>query len=236
MARAPHRPVPSRARPPARRWFVRLRGCAWRCRRRAVDRRRPRKSRAGANDDPRGDVRDRRRAGFLHVVPALDPELAATRTLSGPEPVGTTATEWSRTLGGGAPRSGVVAHAHALAHRLPNTVLLGAFVAAVAALNVLWRTIETRPPHWDMGHHLSKSVVYLHHFSLAHPLEFLSSYHFYPPLVYWVTDVFYAVGGSQAMWVAVLSNVVWLAVLVFSTFGTAARLWNARVGWLSVVF
>ena len=46
-----------------------------------------------------------------------------------------------------------------------------------------------------------------------------SAYLYYPPLVYWVTDVFYAALGSEAMWVAVLSNVVWLAILVFATYG-----------------
>ena len=115
-------------------------------------------------------------------------------------------------------------------------MLLGALVAAIAVLNVWWRTLETRAPHWDMAHHLSNSLVYLHGFSLTDPLPFLNGYLFYPPLVYWVSDVFYAVSGSEAMWVAALSNVVWLAILVFATYGIGRRLWNARVGWLSVVF
>jgi hypothetical protein len=126
--------------------------------------------------------------------------------------------------------------ARALTRRLPAPVLLGALVALVAALNVWWRTLETRPPHWDMGHHLGNSLVYLHGFSLAHPLRFLDAYLFYPPLVYWVTDIFYAVLGNESIWVAVLSNIVWLAVLVFATYGVGKRLWNPRVGWLSVVF
>src|SRR5205823_10458320 len=102
--------------------------------------------------------------------------------------------------------------------------------------NVVWRAREPRPPHWDMGHHLSNSLLYLHMSVLAHPLRFLEAYLFYPPLVYWVADAFYAVLGNQAIWVAVLSNSVWLAVLVFATYGIGNRLWNARVGWLSVVF
>jgi 4-amino-4-deoxy-L-arabinose transferase-like glycosyltransferase len=59
---------------------------------------------------------------------------------------------------------------------------------------------------------------------------------YYPPLVYWVTDVFYLVLGSEAMWVAILSNVVWLSMLVFATYGIGCRLWSRRVGWLSVAF
>ena len=103
-----------------------------------------------------------------------------------------------------------------LARRLPSPVLLGLLVAAIAALDVWWRTIETRPPHWDMGRHLGNSLVYLHGFSLADPLPFLNAYHYYPPLVYWITDFFYFVSGSEAMWIAILSNVVWLAVLVYA--------------------
>ncbi len=113
---------------------------------------------------------------------------------------------------------------------------LGALVAAIAALNVLWLTLESRPPHWDMGRHLAHSLFYLHGFSLAHPWSLLETYLYYPPLAYWVTDAFYGAFGSEAMWVAILSNAVWLAVLVFATYGIGRRLWNARVGWLSVVF
>src|SRR5262249_14136532 len=120
--------------------------------------------------------------------------------------------------------------------RIPMPILLASFVGLITALDVWWRTLETRPPHWDMGHHLSNSLVYRHAFSLEHPWTFLTSYLYYPPLVYWVTDAFYAVFGSEAMWVAVLSNVVWLGIAVFATYGIGSRLWNARVGWLSVVF
>jgi hypothetical protein len=91
--------------------------------------------------------------------------------------------------------------------RLPPTpVLLGILVLAITALNVRWRTIESRPPHWEMARHLGDSLVYRHVFSFTHPLPFLDSYHFYPPLVSWVTDVFYAALGSEAMSVAILSN------------------------------
>jgi dolichyl-phosphate-mannose-protein mannosyltransferase len=120
--------------------------------------------------------------------------------------------------------------------RLPTPVPLGVLVGVVAALNVWWRVRETRPPHWDMGHHLSNSLIYLHDFDAGKAGAILTAYRFYPPLVYWVADGFYAALGSTAMWVAVLSNVVWLAVLVFSTYAVGRRLWSSRVGWLSVTF
>jgi len=132
------------------------------------------------------------------------------------------------------PGWGAFGHARALVRSVPTWIPLGAVVLAVTAVNVAWLAVETRPPHWDMAHHLANSLVYLH--SIGDPVPFLTGYLFYPPLAYWVTDVFYAVTGSEAMWVAAVSNVVWMAILVFSTFGIGKRLWNARVGWLSVVF
>jgi 4-amino-4-deoxy-L-arabinose transferase-like glycosyltransferase len=120
--------------------------------------------------------------------------------------------------------------------RMPSWAPLGALALLITGLDVWWRTLETRPPHWDMANHLDNSLVYLNGFSLAHPLPFFDADLSYPPFVYWIADVFYAVLGNQAMWVAILSNVVWIAVLVLATYGVGKRLWNARVGWLAVVF
>jgi 4-amino-4-deoxy-L-arabinose transferase-like glycosyltransferase len=142
----------------------------------------------------------------------------------------------STRIADAAPREGAWRRIALLTRRIPSPVLLGSFVAAVAAINVWWRLLETRPPHWDMGHHLSNSIVYLHDFSAGQIVSFVEAFHFYPPLVYWVTDIFYAVLGRQAMWVAVLSNIVWLGVLVFSIFAVGRLLWSVRVGWLSVIF
>jgi 4-amino-4-deoxy-L-arabinose transferase-like glycosyltransferase len=114
--------------------------------------------------------------------------------------------------------------------------LLGVLVIAISGLNVWWRTMEKRPPHWDMAHHLYNSLVYLDGFSVSNLWRFFTADEYYPPFVYWVTDVFYAAFGNNAIWVAILSNVVWIGLLVFSTYGVGKRLWNARVGWLSAVF
>ena len=127
-------------------------------------------------------------------------------------------------------------HAKSLSRRIPAPLMVCGLVAVVTALNVRWRTIETRPPHWDMGHHLANSLIYLNGFSFSHLLRFFQAYLFYPPLVYWVADVFYAVLGNESMWVAILSNAVWLAILALATYGIGRRLWTPRVGWLSVVF
>jgi 4-amino-4-deoxy-L-arabinose transferase-like glycosyltransferase len=114
--------------------------------------------------------------------------------------------------------------------------LLGLVVAAISGLDVWWRTMEKRPPHWDMAHHLYNSLVYLDGFSGSNLWRFFTADEYYPPFVYWVTDSFYALLGNEAIWVAILSNIVWIGLLVFSTYGVGKRLWNARVGWLSAVF
>jgi 4-amino-4-deoxy-L-arabinose transferase-like glycosyltransferase len=87
-----------------------------------------------------------------------------------------------------------------------------------------------------MAHHLYNSLVYLDGFRFSNLYRFFVADEYYPPFVYWITDVFYAVLGNEAIWVAILSNVVWIGLLVFSTYGVGKRLWNARVGWLSAVF
>jgi 4-amino-4-deoxy-L-arabinose transferase-like glycosyltransferase len=118
----------------------------------------------------------------------------------------------------------------------PYPMLLAGLVLVITALDVLWRLEEKRSPHWDMARHLGDSLVYRRVFSLAHPLRFVETYVYYPPFVYWVTDAFYAVSGSEAMWVAVLSNVVFIAILVFATYGIGKTLWSPGVGVLSAFF
>src|SRR4051794_17853643 len=103
-------------------------------------------------------------------------------------------------------------------------IALGGVVVAVTALDVLWRTLDRRPPDWDQARHLGDSLAYRHLFSLSHPLRFLEQYLYYPPGVPWVTDVFYAVTRSEAAWVATLGNGVFVAILVYGTYGIGREL------------
>ena len=114
--------------------------------------------------------------------------------------------------------------------------ILGSVVVAVTAFDLLWRSLDDRPPDFDQANHLGDSLVYLHLFRLGNPLPFFDTRINYPPLVYWITDAFYAATGDHALWIAILSNVVWTSLLVFATYKLGEALWSPRVGLLSVAF
>jgi 4-amino-4-deoxy-L-arabinose transferase-like glycosyltransferase len=129
--------------------------------------------------------------------------------------------------------------AAALVRRLWNwryfdAAALALLVVAIAALNQIWISTETRPPHWDMARHLGDSLVYYHAFAGLHPLQWLELYTYYPPLTSWVADAFYAVFGTGTK-TAILSNAVFVAILAGSTYGIGRRLWSRRVGLLAAV-
>src|SRR5437660_1295478 len=99
--------------------------------------------------------------------------------------------------------------------RLPRwlfpVIVLG-LVIFVALCNVIWSTIDLRPPHWDMGRHLWTSLFYLNAFKQGHYFNLLTEYRYYPPFVYWVTVPFYLLIGLSDR-VAILSNIVFIGIL-----------------------
>lgn len=128
-----------------------------------------------------------------------------------------------------------VLRAVATSHRR-GALIIGLTVVAITALNMLWVSLEPRPPHWDKARHLTTSLVYYDTVGSTSLLHWLQAYYTYPPLVYWVTDAFYAALGTTAIWVAVLSQAIFLAILAFSTYGIGERLWSRRVGLLAAFF
>ena len=110
------------------------------------------------------------------------------------------------------------------------------FVAlAVTAADVLWRGMETRPPHWDMARHLWTSLQYRDLTDSGQWLGFLTNYYYYPPLVYWLTQPLYAVLETDVQ-VALLTNCVFLVVLVLSVYGIGVELHDRRSGRLAAIF
>jgi 4-amino-4-deoxy-L-arabinose transferase-like glycosyltransferase len=123
----------------------------------------------------------------------------------------------------------------AAAWRYFDPLVLGSTVLVMTGLNLMWVALDSRPPYWDMARHLGNTLVTRDSFSVAHPLRFLTTYLYYPPFAYWVTDAFYLVLGT-AQWVAILSQAVFLAVLVYATYGIGKLLWNRRTGLLAAYF
>jgi hypothetical protein len=113
--------------------------------------------------------------------------------------------------------------------------VLGVIVVAIMVLDLLWVFRDTHPPFFDYARHLGDSLFYRSTFTLSHPLRPLTAYVVYPPFAYWVTDLFYWPLGTD-QWVATLSNIVFLSVLVGATYGIGKTLWSRRVGLLSALF
>jgi len=109
------------------------------------------------------------------------------------------------------------------------------FIAlAVAAANLLWSAIDTRPPHWDMARHLWTSLEYRNNADSNQWLGFLLNWYYYPPLVYWLTQPLYAVLGTDVQ-VAILTNCVFLIVLVLSVYGIGVELRDRRAGRMAAI-
>lgn len=119
--------------------------------------------------------------------------------------------------------------------RYRDQLILGVMVVAVVVANQLWVGRETRPPNWDTAYHLTNSLSYQAAFKSGQLTALLQSYHYYPPLVYWVATLFYEVLGTSIT-IAVLSNLVWISLLVFATYGLGRILYDRRAGLLAAIF
>jgi dolichyl-phosphate-mannose-protein mannosyltransferase len=142
------------------------------------------------------------------------------------------------TLAGARPRPGRVEAFSAFARvRQLDAALLGLLVVSITALNLLWVSLEDRPPHWDESRHLERSLLFHEHFAGGELGSVLTAYYDYPPGVYWITDALYALLGTTDAWAAVLAiNVVFLPILVFATYAIGKSLWSRRVGLLAAAF
>jgi 4-amino-4-deoxy-L-arabinose transferase-like glycosyltransferase len=110
-----------------------------------------------------------------------------------------------------------------------------AIVFAMTAVTIWWVGEDTRPPNWDEGGHLYRSLFYRDHLLDLNVVTFLVTYAVYPPLVFWVTQPFYMLFGTS-MSVAVASQGVFMAILAFSMYEIGRELWSRRVGLLATVF
>jgi 4-amino-4-deoxy-L-arabinose transferase-like glycosyltransferase len=116
-------------------------------------------------------------------------------------------------------------------------LILGLIFLIVGLSNLIWLKIDTRPPHWDASNHLMHSLARLEWLippSWDNFRRFYGGYTYYPPFVYWVTSFFYWLFGKGED-VAVYSNLLFLGILIFSTYGIAKYFWGRKTGTLSAL-
>jgi 4-amino-4-deoxy-L-arabinose transferase-like glycosyltransferase len=116
-----------------------------------------------------------------------------------------------------------------------DLLLLTGLVLLVSWLDYLWVVAESRPPHWDMGRHLWTSLLYLQQLRFKTFYHLWNNYYYYPPFRYWLTLPFYLLFGTS-MKVAIMSNVPFIALLVFSIYGLGRTLWDRWTGLLAALF
>jgi 4-amino-4-deoxy-L-arabinose transferase-like glycosyltransferase len=141
-----------------------------------------------------------------------------------------------RSTGGINRPAGIWTRGAALASsRYLDAAVLTTMVISIMVLNLVWVALDSDRLYWDYARHLGLSLSYREAFSLSDPIDFFTMYDRYPPLMYWVTNGFYALLGSE-LWVAIFSNVVFLSILTGATYGIGKTLWSRQVGLLSALF
>ncbi len=86
-----------------------------------------------------------------------------------------------------------------------------------------------------MATHLSNSLTYFNRFNLSQLFEYIFTYRFYPPLVYWNASIYLSLFGFSIP-TAILSNFTFLLILSYSTYELGKEFWSKSVGLLATVF
>jgi len=106
-----------------------------------------------------------------------------------------------------------------------------------SAFNLIWIFLNKTSPHLDMSRHLYNSLIYAQELNLKHPLRayafWVEAYQYYPPLMYVLTKPFYLFSFS-IHW-ALISNILWLGILLFSLYGIGKTLWNKKFALVAVI-
>lgn len=117
----------------------------------------------------------------------------------------------------------------------PHRLLLLGIVFWTFGCNLVWVLLDTRPPSWDQGSHLHLAFKYGSVLSSGSDRlwsDLLSVEPFYPPFYHLsLLPVFAAFGFSADN--AVLTNSLYLAVIILSTYGIGQRLYGRGTGLLA---
>jgi len=105
-------------------------------------------------------------------------------------------------------------------------------------INWIWLVKDTVPPRWDQSGHLIESLkiydIFTHpSLDIFQRLAEVSNY--YPPFFQMCTTPLYALFGKSAD-VAVMTNILFLAILLFSVYGIGKKLYDQNTGILAAFF
>lgn len=117
-------------------------------------------------------------------------------------------------------------------------ILLIILIVFHLANNIIWIIQDQSPPLWDMAGHAYQSIKI---FDLLNPpslekLRVIGGYpSIYPPFVYFVTSIFYFIFGVKED-IPNFSNLIFVIILLLSTFCIGKKLYNEKVGILATFF
>ncbi len=109
-------------------------------------------------------------------------------------------------------------------------------VITFVAVSAWWMTQDNRVPIWDAGNHMN--IAYYDGVMLSHgrfwmPFEIYTTY---PPLVHLVGGISYVLVGMHPIAMMLAANIVFVPLLAFGCYGTAAIVAGPRAGLLAGLF
>ena len=126
-------------------------------------------------------------------------------------------------------------------HSMRHRILLAVAFAYLCAANLVWISLDTRPPFWDMANHQRYALQVYESIGgngLRGVVAALGLTEFYPPLYHFIVAGFYAVAGLNVD-SAALANLPAILILLLSTYGTGRSVmspWTAAVAGIVVSF
>ena len=114
----------------------------------------------------------------------------------------------------------------------PHSILLTFLLFAFLDLIYFFNT--TTPPSWDQALHLELSLQYFDLLKLGELRHIIDTSGFYPPFFHISSSLLYTIFGTDLI-VSRSTNILYLLILLLSTYGIASHLFNKNIGILSAL-
>ncbi|MFB0563991.1 MAG: ArnT family glycosyltransferase [Candidatus Lokiarchaeia archaeon] len=106
----------------------------------------------------------------------------------------------------------------------------------IAAMNWLWLTLDTQPPHWDQAHYMQIAAQYSHRLKSLHFKGFLQDLIFFsrlrPPLVMLLTSPVYFFN-YRSEDIAVMMNILFMALTFLAIFKICKNYFEPKISTLA---